>query len=192
MRCERNDLIGSSGEEWITSNEERFCPPFDHRRKGGLYLSQVAGADDHDLLPDVACHRLDLSHFGVGSLVGRIDKQRDARGLWNELAQQLQSLCSQVCSEESHASDVSPGAVHARHQALAYRIASVREYDRKGRGCCFRHQRGIRGSGYIDYGRRKVNQFCYQLGQPFVLLRCTQDDRQVPTFGEAGLSKTST
>ena len=66
-RGQTNDLIASTEEEGIRSNEKRMCSLLGHGRKRSVYLAFGAGAQDNELQSHDASRCLNVSHLDLGS-----------------------------------------------------------------------------------------------------------------------------
>ena len=97
-RRQKGKLHTSAVEERIAGDEKRVGPLAREGRKGRIDFAAGAGVDDLDLQAHGAGSRFHVSHSGsaLAALAG-LTSTRDTSGVGNQLAQELQPLCVQLC-----------------------------------------------------------------------------------------------
>ena len=155
--------------------EQRTSPTLDQRCKGGLNVAVAADIENDELLPDRARRGLNLFPLCLGIRTVRIDEHGNCRRLGHELAQQLQSLRTQLGSEKAHARDVAARAVQAGNEATRDWVEPGRKDDRQRRG----YGLGCEGRIVVpdDHGRLPADQIGDQSRQPMLLPPARQEWR---------------
>src|SRR5262249_6508678 len=116
----------------------------------------------------------------------RIHEHSDYGGVWNQLAQQFQSLCPEITEVDVYTGGVTPWPTQAVDESNRDRVSGRSKYNRNRRGRSLgRQRRRSAGRGHHDHST--TTQIGRQHRQPVILAVCPAIlDRHVLAFDVAG------
>jgi hypothetical protein len=190
-RRQRKKLIEVGRKERIGADEQRTRPLLDKRRERSVEVACDTSSQDDELLPNGASSRLRVYRHRLGFRAVWVEQDGNDRGRRDQLAQQLQPLCSQNGDERAHTRHVAARPVEAGDKAELDWIAASDEDDRDCRGGPFRRKRrdgtAARGNER-DFAADEISR---KRRQSVVLALCpTVFDCHIPALSEPGFIET--
>ena len=122
-RCQGRDLRAPAGKERVGTYQYGASAPENESRERGVDLADGSGVEDLDIEAQCGSGLGRVSHRRLRvRRVGRINQHGDARGSWNHLMQQRQSLSHQLAELDMESRDISTWPIEARDEADSHGV----------------------------------------------------------------------
>jgi hypothetical protein len=188
VRRERDDFRATGGKQRVGADQQRHTGR--QRVEGILDLAIGARFQHIELHSEFSGRRLEVCGYRLGAGVARLQKRRDAGGLWHKLTQQAQPLWSHLRGQRDDSSGIAARPIETLHEAQSIRRVGDQEinWDIPGRvsGGDRRH---CRGQG-CDHRHLALNQVRRHVRQPiFLSVSPAEFDRDVLSLDKAGFAQ---
>ena len=100
----------------------------------GLVLAVAADRDEWNLYTQPACRRLHVAQLNIPSRtgVGRVIKDRNGRGMWNQVVEQAEPFGRQIKGKNCDARQIAARPIETTYQAVVNGISSAHEHNGDG------------------------------------------------------------
>src|SRR5437868_2061719 len=101
-RNQRHDVISLAVKEGVRAHDERVSPLLNKDSELPVDFVLLARAQENDLLPEGACCRQQVSRYGLGVGISRIDEHGESACGGQQVMQQTEPLGPDQCAEEGN------------------------------------------------------------------------------------------